>query len=122
MISEDVMSAKNHLAMVVLTAIATAALGAEEGRPRIMHAEMVTAGDARQARGMKVADTQAPAAEAAASKPRMFDMPLIDKSKAEDPYKGAPSPVPAAKSAPVAKAAPAPAPGPWARCARRTAG
>lgn len=106
------MSAKNHLVIVFLTTLAAAALAAEEARPRIMHAEMVTAGDAKQARSMKVADTHAPAAEAPAPKARMFDMPLIDKSKAEDPYKGAPSPVPAAKSAPAAKAASAPTPAP----------
>lgn len=104
------MSAKNHLVMAILSALAAAALAAEEARPRIMHAEMVTAGDAKQARSMKVADSHAPAAEAPAPKPRMFDMPLIDKSKAEDPYKNASPPAPA--PVPAAKAAPAPVPAP----------
>ena len=97
-------------AVALLAAGAGATLAAEEGRPRIMHAEMVTAGDAKVARGVKVANNQAPAAEAPAPKPRMFDMPQIDKSKAEDPYKN--SPPPAAAPVPAAKAAPAPAPAP----------
>ncbi len=75
-------------------------------RPRAMHAEMVSAGDLGQARSMKVADAHAPApapaAEAGGTKPRMFDMPLIDKSKAVDPYAGtAAAPAPAAAKSPA---------------------
>ena len=92
------------------TAARAAAVAADAvaARPRAMHAEMVSAGDLAQARSMKVVDAQAPApaaaAEAGGAKPRMFDMPLIDKSKAVDPYAGA-----AAPAAPVAPVAPAPA-------------
>jgi len=103
------MPARSQLTAALLMAVfATAVLAAEEARPRIMHAEMVTAGDARQARAVKVADSPVPAAEAPPPKPRMFDMPLIDKSKAEDPYKNAPPPAPP-PTKPVA-AAPAPKP------------
>ncbi|MEW6512826.1 MAG: carbonic anhydrase family protein [Pseudomonadota bacterium] len=101
------MSGVSHFSVIALSALfAATALAADEGRPRIMHAEMVTAGDARPARAVKVADSPAPAAEVPAPKPRMFDMPLIDKSKAEDPYKNAPPPAPP-PAKPVA-AAPAP--------------
>lgn len=89
-------------------AVAAAANQPVAERPRAMHAEMVSAGDLAQARSMKVADTPAPApaAEAGGAKPRMFDMPLIDKSKAVDPYAGAAAPraAPAATNAPVAPA------------------
>jgi len=107
-------------AAALFSLTAATALAADEGRPRIMHAEMVTAGDAKPGRVLKVADSPAPAAEAPAPKPRMFEMPVIDKSKAEDPYKNsqppapppakpvAAAPVPAPKPAPAA-AAPAPA-------------
>ncbi len=80
------------------TATRAAAVAAEAAteRPRAMHAEMVSAGDLAQARGIKVADAQAasptPAAEASGVKPRMFDMPLIDKSKAVDPHAGTAAP------------------------------
>lgn len=96
-----------------------AAAAAQEARPRPMHAEMVSAGDIAQPRGVKVAD--AAAAPPAAEKPRFIDMPVIDKSKAEDPFKNAApaaaptpqtaAPAPAAKPAPAAPAArPAAAP------------
>ncbi len=94
------------------TAARAAAVAAEAvaERPRAMHAEMVSAGDLAQVRGMKVADAHAPApaAEAGGAKPRMFDMPLIDKSKAVDPYAGAAAPH-AAPAAPAAAKPPAPA-------------
>ncbi len=90
------------------------AAAAGAARPRPMHAEMVSLAEASQPRGVKVADT--PPAE----KQRMFEVPQIDKSKAEDPYKGAAAaPAPAARpAAPVSAAArpaarpavPAPAP------------
>lgn len=48
------------------------------------------------------ADKVAPAGEVPATKPRLFEVPQIDKSKAEDPFKDAPS---AAKPAPAEKAA-----------------
>ncbi|MEW6163761.1 MAG: carbonic anhydrase family protein [Pseudomonadota bacterium] len=90
-----------------------------EQRPRPMHAEMVSAGDMAAPRGVKVADAPAPAAAPVAppaEKPRLFEMPVIDKSKAEDPYKGM-TPPPAA---PVAgsHAAPTPA-GPAPRAAAK---
>ena len=109
------MPAINPLAALVLfMTLAPVALASEQDRPRLMHAEMVTAGDAKPVRGIKVADSHAPAVEAPAPKPRMFDMPVIDKSKAEDPYgknpppavKTAPAPVPAAKPAPAQTARP----------------
>jgi carbonic anhydrase len=106
------MSVASHFSVAMLFSLSAATvLAADEGRPRIMHAEMVTAGDARPARAVKVADSTPPAAEAPASKPRMFDMPLIDKSKAEDPYKNAPPPAPSAPPSvkPLA-AVPAPKP------------
>jgi carbonic anhydrase len=82
--------------------VAAEANQAAAERPRAMHAEMVSAGDLAQARSMKVAD--AATAEAGGAKQRMFDMPLIDKSKAVDPYAGA-----AAPAAPTAPVPPAPA-------------
>lgn len=104
---------------VPLSLLVASAFADDPGRPRIMHAEMVTAGDIKPARSMKVADSRAPAAapapapEAPAPKQRMFDMPAIDKSKAEDPYRNAPPPAPTAKpaaAAPVSKPVPAAAP------------
>jgi len=95
-------------AALLMAVFATTVWATEEARPRIMHAEMVTAGDAKPARGIKVADTHAPAAEAATPRARMFEMPLIDKSKAEDPYKNAPAAPPAALPAKPAPVAPAP--------------
>jgi len=87
-------------------AVAAEASQAVAERPRAMHAEMVSAMDQTQARSMKVAD--APAAEAGGAKPRMFEMPLIDKSKAVDPYAGAAAPaVPVAPAAPAAVKPPA---------------
>lgn len=92
---------------------ATAAAAANEPlHARAMHAEMISNGERAAARSMTVADTPAPAA-APPEKPRMFDLPVIDKSKAEDPYKGtaAASPKAPAPPAPAAHAAPAkPAP------------
>ncbi len=112
------MPAKTHFSLLALLAVLIpAGHAAEEARPRIMHAEMVTAGAAQPGRAVKVADARgqaaaAPAPEAPPPRPRMFEMPVIDKSKAEDPYKnGAPPAPPPAK--PVA-AAPAPAPKPAA--------
>jgi carbonic anhydrase len=103
------MSSKSHLSAATLMAVlASAILAAEEGRPRVMHAEMVTAGDAKVGRSLKVADNHGTSVDASAPKPRMFDMPLIDKSKAEDPYKGTTAPVAAAPAAKAAKVAPAP--------------
>lgn len=78
--------------LIMMAACVSAGHAAEEARPRVMHAEMVTLGDSRPAHSLKVADAHAPAAEAPAPRPRMFEMPLIDKSQAEDPFKNAPSP------------------------------
>lgn len=101
---------------------ASAGHAAEEARPRIMHAEMVTAGAAKPGRAVKVADARsqaAAAAEAPPPRPRMFEMPMIDKSKAEDPYKNgtppASPPVPPAKPAVAAPAPKSAAPAPAAR-------
>jgi carbonic anhydrase len=105
------MSGVSHFSAAVLFSLTAATVAAaDEGRPRIMHAEMVTAGDAKPARALKVADSAPPAAEAPAPKPRMFQMPLIDKSKAEDPYKNAPPPAPAPAPTKPSAAAPAPKP------------
>lgn len=73
---------------------------AAASRPRPMHAEMVSTGDIAPAHGMTVAD-------APAERPRFIDMPVIDKSKAEDPFKNAPpsAQAPAAQS-PAVPAAP----------------
>lgn len=90
------------------TRVAAAAAAAQDNRPRAMRAEMVSAAEAIPPRSLKVADASAAATEAPAAKPRLFDMPLIDKSKAEDPYKGAAPPASAAP-APVAPAAARPA-------------
>ncbi|MDX9994714.1 MAG: carbonic anhydrase family protein [Rhodocyclaceae bacterium] len=90
---------------------AAAASAAQDARPRAMRAEMVSAAEAVQPRSVKVADAHAPTAQAAEAPPakaRLFDMPVIDKSKAEDPYKGM-APPPAAVAAPAAKPATAPA-------------
>jgi carbonic anhydrase len=76
-----------------------------------MHAEMVTLGDRNPTRVVKVAD----AAEVPGARPRMFAVPQIDKSKAEDPYGKNPPPAAStataktAEPAPVAPAKPAPA-------------
>lgn len=99
------MPAKYHLpALVLVMVLAPMALAGEETRPRIMHAEMVTRGDVGPAHAVKVADV----AEAPGAKPRMFAVPQIDKSKAEDPF-NKDAPPPAAATAPAVKAAPAPA-------------
>lgn len=113
------MPAKNPISVLALMAVlAPAGHAAAEARPRIMHAEMVTAGDAKPARSMKVADvhaqTAAPAAEAPQPRPRMFEMPMIDKSKAEDPYKNGSPPAPP----PAKPVAAAPVPKPAAPAAR----
>jgi len=84
-----------------------AAQGASEKQrdnaPRAMHAEMVSADVGTQPGTIKVAD-----------KPRFIDMPAIDKSKAEDPYRSAapaaPAPLPLPVPAPTVRAAPPPAP------------
>ncbi|MCX7898100.1 MAG: carbonic anhydrase family protein [Rhodocyclaceae bacterium] len=55
------------------------------GKPRAMHAELVTAGEEKTAQPRKVADTPSPS-----GKPRFIEIPQIDKSKAEDPFKNAP--------------------------------
>lgn len=81
------------------------ATAANEARPHAMHAEMVSAAETSPPQSVKVADAHAPAAALSApgEKPRMFQMPLIDKSKAEDPYKGAsPAPVAPAAAPPAA--------------------
>jgi carbonic anhydrase len=92
---------------------AAAVAAGDAARPRAMHAEMVSAPDAALPRSMKVADVHAPmpapAPPPTTEKPRMFDMPLIDKSKAEDPLKGTAS-APAAAQAPAARAATPPPP------------
>ncbi len=114
------MHEKSHIAaLALIVACATAAMANEEPRPRIMHAEMVTLGDAKAAKAVKVADT----AETAAPRQRMFDVPQVDKSKAEDPYKnGSPpaasAPAKTAPAAPVAKAADQPTPTPVTKPAR----
>lgn len=104
------------------TAARAAAVAAEASqnvaeRPRAMHAEMISASDQAQARSMKVADTHA--AETGSTKPRMFEMPLIDKSKAVDPYAGTTAPAapvapttakPPAVAYPTAAVAPKPPP------------
>lgn len=85
--------------------VAAAMTAAQESVPRAMHAEMVSNAETAPLRSMKVADVQAPPPPG--EKPRMFEMPQIDKSKAEDPYKNAPGAVPAAPA--KAQAAPGPA-------------
>lgn len=95
--------------------LATLVAPPEESPARAMHAEMVTDGETAPARTVKVADAPAPAPTAASGeKPRFFDVPAIDKSKAEDPFKNKAQPAaPAAKE--VAKqAAPVPPPAPSA--------
>ena len=101
----------------------TARAADKETKPRAMHAEYVANGDMAAPRSVKVADARtaasapAPAAPAlpAGDKPRLFDMPVIDKSKAEDPYKSSPppsqppSPGSSSPSSPPSSAAPAPA-------------
>lgn len=108
------MHEKSHIAaLALIVACATAAMANEEPRPRIMHAEMVTLGDAKAAHAVKVADT----ADVAPPRQRMFAVPQVDKSKAEDPFKDgqAPAGTPPAKTTPVAKATPEPAPVPAAK-------
>ena len=110
--------------------IAVRAAEQAAAQPRAMHAEMVVGpSGAAQPRSMKVADAHAPKpaaaapaappAAATAEKPRFIEMPLIDKSKVEDPYKGAgatPVAAPAAPApAPVPVAHPAASPIPAAR-------
>lgn len=106
-------------------AASAAAKAAQQDKPRPMHAEMVSNGDIEPPRSVKVADAKAapaaapvPATPPAGQKPRLFEMPLIDKSKAEDPFKNAPpsaavkpepAPAPVTKSA-ARVSAPAPAP------------
>lgn len=70
--------------------LAAVAAQADTSKARAMHAEMVTDGTDSPTHTIKVADASpSPAAPAAASeKPRFFDKPAIDKSKAEDPFNG----------------------------------
>jgi len=119
------MSGASHFSVVALSAMfAVTVMADDEARPRIMHAEMVTAGDAKPGRAVKVADARsqaapAPAAEAPPPRPRMFEMPVIDKSKAEDPYKnGSPPAPPPAKPATAVPAPKPAAPAPAAPAAR----
>lgn len=94
------------------TAARAGAVANAELHPRPMHAEMVSAGDTALPRSMKVADTHTPAPAPVVEKPRMFDMPLIDKTKAEDPLKGATpaaAPTPPSAAKPVASPASPPA-------------
>lgn len=58
----------------------------------------------------QAAEQGAPAAGASPAKPRMFEVPLIDKSKAEDPFKNAPSSASLAAPAPAPAIKPAPRP------------
>jgi carbonic anhydrase len=112
--------------LLVLTAPAWAD---EAERPRVMHAEYVTTDEKPAAKTLKVAEkttaaAPVPAAPPAAERRRMFDMPVIDKSKAEDPYKSAPPPVtkPAPPPQTAKPAAPAPSAAPSAAApAARTA-
>lgn len=68
----------------------------------------------------QAADKTEPAAESPPAKPRLFEVPLIDKSKAEDPFKNAPPPAAASPAAPPApKAASAPPPAAAAKPAPR---
>ncbi|MCX8085626.1 MAG: carbonic anhydrase family protein [Rhodocyclaceae bacterium] len=76
---------------------------AEAPRPRPMRAELVSAGEAAAPRAMKVADA------APSEKPRFIELPVIDKSKAEDPYKNLPPPAPPAAAKPAAAPVAAPA-------------
>ena len=108
--------------------VAAAATAAQEARPRPMHAEMVSDATSAPPRGVKVAENKAPAAAPAApvaaekppvERPRMFEMPVIDKSKAEDPYKNAPPPPSAAAATkPAARSGPTPAEAAAARAAQ----
>jgi carbonic anhydrase len=103
-----------EMAQTAQRAAAAAQAAGGEQRARVMHAEMVSEAKPAQSQTMKVADAHAPATTApvpAPEKPRLFEMPLIDKSKAEDPYKGA-APASAAK-----ETAPAPVPAPKAAAA-----
>lgn len=89
---------------------AVAAQSANES-PRAMRAELVSGGEMPAPRSMKVSDA---AAGSSGNKGRMFDMPVIDKTKAVDPYAGTATP-PANRAepghaAPVHTAAPAKAP------------
>lgn len=86
------------------------AAAAAAAQPRPMHAEMVSLAETAQPRGVKVADAPAPVPD----KPRMFEVPQIDKSKAENPYRGAGT-APAAPPLAVPAAAPAPAARPAAK-------
>ena len=83
---------------------AAAAANAAEQRARPMHAEMVSNVESPGPRSMKVADSLPPTGE----KPRFIDMPVIDKSKVEDPYKNSPAPPPPPPPAPVTAIKPAP--------------
>jgi len=88
-----------------VAAVAAAANEVNAARPHAMHAEMVSTVDATPPRSMKVADAHAPAptpaAPAAGEKQRFIDMPLIDKSKAEDPFKGSAPPAAPVVTAPA---------------------
>lgn len=94
--------------------LAAVAAQAEEAKPRAMHAEMVTDGEASPPRTVKVADaspTPSALPPVAGEKPRFFDKPAIDTSKAEDPFKNkAAPPVTPAATPPVTPPATPPAP------------
>ena len=83
----------------VAEAAAQAAAQLNEGKPGVMHADMRTAGDNAPAKTIPVAEpakpeakTDAADAKAAegkpAQRPRLFELPKIDKSQVEDPYAG----------------------------------
>lgn len=103
---------------VILCAGLSGASAATEPRPRVMHADMVTVAGESVARPVKTAEA------VGSGKPRLFEVPQIDKSKAEDPFKNAPPPragehgvtpaapppaAPTASAAAAANAAPPPA-------------
>lgn len=87
-----------------------AAIAAENAaaRPHAMRAEMVSAGSPAPLRSMKVADAAVPT-DSPAAKSRLFDMPLIDKSKAFDPQAGAGAAPQVVSKPPIQVAAPLPA-------------
>jgi carbonic anhydrase len=113
------------------TAARAAEVAANDLRPRAMHAEMVSNDAMAQPRSMKVADARAPSTPTPASaapapaqvtpvpaeRLRMIDLPMIDKSKAEDPYRGS---APAAAQTPAKPATTVAPPVPAARTVAKT--
>lgn len=91
-----------------------AAAAAQGEKPRPMHAEMVSNAGSEPVRSMKVADAKTPPAlpPSASEKPRLFELPLIDKSKAEDPFKNSPPASAAAAAKPDSRSAAAHTPAP----------